>query len=74
MVEMLDGSWHELSIKDMSKIQGFSAAVRFPAGASKTQKAHWIGNAVPPPLAAAVLSAERYVYEAGVRHILELAL
>jgi site-specific DNA-cytosine methylase len=57
MVEMLDGSWHELSIKDMLKIQGFSAAVRFPAGASKTQKAHWIGNAVPPPLAAAVLSA-----------------
>ena len=54
-----DGGVYVANHSDMLKIQGFPAAFRFPRGLTAASKQRMIGNAVPPAMAAAVLTNVR---------------
>ena len=56
LVELLDGSYHRLSLEDKLLLQGMPASTRFPASSTARQCGELVGNAVPPGLAAVVFS------------------
>ena len=55
MVELEDNTFLELNVSDMLKVQGMPHTCRFPKSCSRSSKQCMIGNAVPPPMARAVL-------------------
>ena len=58
-VELANGSVHILAVADMLRVQGFPRGFSLPKDMSMTTKQRLIGNAVPPPLVAALLRAVR---------------
>ena len=55
VAQLKNGSWHRLNMAELAQIQGFDAPLQFPTHWQANKQQELIGNAVPPPVARAVL-------------------